>query len=282
MDQRCILTESPGKAPYYSFPALLKYPFLRHGFSTRQGGVSKRAEFATMNLDLRHGDDKTLVLTNYRRICDSIGIPVESLVLTDQVHESVIRSVTAQDCGKGIWREKDYQGVDGLITAEPFVTLTVFGADCVPLFFVSATGNVIGTAHAGWRGTLAGIAPKMVQRFQEEYSVTPPEIEVVIGPSICRNCYEVSKEVADKFLQTYPQLSIDALEQKNEEKYQLDLWEMNRQLLLRAGVLPERITVSGVCTCCHPQLLFSHRASNGKRGLLAGFLMMTEKNRRDS
>lgn len=276
MDQRCILTEPPGRAPYYLFPALSQYPFLRHGFSTRLGGVSQRAEFATMNLDLRHGDDRALVLTNYRRICDSIGIPVESLVLTDQVHQTEIRSVTAQDCGKGIWREKDYQGVDGLITAEPCVTLTVFGADCVPLFFVSGAGHVIGTAHAGWRGTLAGIAPKMVRRFQEDYGVAPSEIEVVIGPSICRSCYEVSKEVADAFFQTYPQLSAYALKQKNEEKYQLDLWEMNRQLLLRMGVLPERITISGVCTCCHPELLFSHRASNGKRGLLAGFLMMTE------
>lgn len=275
MDKKCILIEQEGKAPYLSFLPFQKLPYLKHGFSTRLGGVSEN-EFSTMNLDFRRGDDKNKVLTNFSRICDSIGIPMHSLVLTDQVHETVIRTVTKKDCGKGIFIDRDYQGVDGLITNEPYVTLTVFGADCVPLFFVDEEKHVIGVAHAGWRGTLAGIAEIMIKRFQSEFGSKPSSIQAVIGPSICRDCYEVSREVAEPMLKKYKKAAETALTQKSEEKFQLDLWEMNRQILLLAGVKEENVTVSGVCTCCQKDLLFSHRATKGKRGNLAGFLMMTE------
>lgn len=263
------------ETPFLSFSTFEGIPFLRHGFSTRLGGVSKGV-FSSLNLGLKRGDLEENVHENYRRICESIGIPVESLVFTDQVHGTEIRRVTAADCGKGIFKERDYTGVDGLLTNEAFVTLVVFGADCVPVFFVDTKAHAIGVAHAGWRGTLAGISASMVRRFLEEFGSKADDLQVVIGPSICRNCYEVSKDVAEQFLGQYPALAPKAVfpSKDREGKFQLDLWEMNRQILMEAGIPAGQIEISGVCTCCHKELLFSHRVMGSERGSLAGFLML--------
>lgn len=263
--------------PFLSFSSFRDIPFLRHGFSTRLGGVSQGV-FSSLNLGFRRGDSEENVHENYRRICESIGIPVESLVFTDQVHGTKLKRVTAADCGKGIFKERDYQGVDGLLTNEAFVTLVLFGADCVPVFFADTKAHAIGVAHAGWRGTLAGISACMVRRLREEFGSDAKDLHVVIGPSICRNCYEVSGDVAEQFLNAYPLLAPKAVfgSKEREGKFQLDLWEMNRQLLIEAGVPAEQIEVSGICTCCQRDLLFSHRAMGSERGSLAGFLMMED------
>ncbi|MGN0505518.1 MAG: peptidoglycan editing factor PgeF [Lachnospiraceae bacterium] len=270
--------EIPSAAPFLSFSSFEKLPFLRHGFSTRLGGVSEGA-FTSLNLGFRRGDLDENVRENYRRICCSMEIPMESLVFTDQIHETTIRRVTSDDCGKGIFRERDYSGVDGLLTDEPFVTLVVFGADCVPVFFADVKKHVIGVAHAGWRGTVAGISAAMVKRLAEEFGSDANDLSVVIGPSICKDCYEVSEDVAERFMESYPSLVPKAVfKSKNiEGKYQLDLWEMNRQILIEAGVPKEQIEVSGVCTCCHKELLYSHRVMGNERGSLAGFLMLERK-----
>lgn len=261
--------------PFLSFSSFEAIPFLRHGFSTRLGGVSEGV-FSSLNLGFRRGDLDENVQENYRRICNSIGIPVESLVFTDQIHGTELKRVTVSDCGKGILRERDYAGVDGLLTNEAFVALVVFGADCVPVFFADTKVHAIGVAHAGWRGTLEGISAKMVRRFAEEFGSSKGDLHVVIGPSICRDCYEVSEDVAGQFLERYPALAPKSVfkTEGKEGKFQLDLWEINRQLLIEAGVPSEQIEVSGVCTCCHGELLFSHRAMGSERGSLAGFLMM--------
>ncbi len=261
--------------PFLSFSSFEDIPFLRHGYSTRLGGVSEGV-FSSLNLGFRRGDLDENVQENYRRICGSIGIPVENLVFTDQIHGTELKRVTALDCGKGILRERDYAGVDGLLTNEAFVALVVFGADCVPVFFVDTKAHAIGVAHAGWRGTLEGISAKMVRRLSEEFGSKASDLHIVIGPSICRDCYEVSEDVAGQFLERYPEIAPKSVFQTEgkEGKFQLDLWEMNRQLLMGAGVSSVQIEVSGICTCCHKELLFSHRAMGANRGSLAGFLMM--------
>lgn len=266
--------------PFLSFLSFEEVPFLRHGFSTRLGGVSEGV-FSSLNLGFRRGDLEENVRENYRRICGSIGIPMESLVFTDQVHGTELKRVTAADCGKGILRERDYAGVDGLLTNEALVALVVFGADCVPVFFVDTKVHAIAVAHAGWRGTLEGISAKMVRRLAEEFGSETDDLHVAIGPSICWECYEVSEDVAGQFLERYPAFASKSVfkTEGKEGKFQLDLWEMNRQILIEAGIPSGQIEVSGICTCCHKELLFSHRAMGTRRGSLAGFLMMEDEKR---
>lgn len=259
---------------YVSFPLLDAEAAFVHGFSTRIGGVSE-GDLATMNLSFTRGDDPERVKENYRRIAAVIGFDENRLVLTHQTHTNHVRVVTEADAGKGYVRNRDYTDIDGLVTNVPNLVLATFYADCVPLFFIDPVHKAIGLSHSGWRGTVSDIAAVTVKTMQKEYGTRPEELLVGIGPSICQDCYEVSEDVIDEFRASCEEKLWPRLyQEKGNGKYQLNLWEACRQNLLRAGVLPERIEVTDLCTCCNPQLFFSHRASKGKRGNLAGFLMI--------
>ena len=147
-----------------------------------------------------------------------------------------------------------------------------FYADCVPLYFVDPVKKAIGLAHSGWRGTVAGMGACMVQFIREHFHSDPKDLIAAIGPSICVDCYEVSEEVAEQFREGFPEEVLQP--GKADGKYQLDLWKANESILLKAGILPEHLTVTDVCTCHNPEYLFSHRASHGQRGNLAAFLML--------
>ena len=212
---------------------------------------------------------------NYRRIARAVGFSVESIVCSDQTHTTNVRRVGKKDCGSGITRPRPYQDVDGLITDEKGVTLATFYADCVPLYLADPVRGAIGLSHSGWRGTAGKIGKVTVEAMEREFGCRREDILAVIGPSICQDCYEVSQDVADQFLQAYPEHLHDRLlQKKGGGKYQLDLWEACRANFLEAGLLPEHITMPEICTCCNPSYLFSHRASGGKRGNLAAFLAL--------
>lgn len=266
-----MLQQEKDGVVFLTFPALSEEPGFRHAFSTRVGGVSE-GEFAALNLSFGRGDPEENVRENYRRISLAAGFDPQSLVFSAQDHHTVVRRVTEADRGKGIWREKDYQSVDGLITDQPGLTLVTHYADCVPLFFLDPVHRAIGLTHAGWRGTVAGVGPITVERMREEFGTDPKDLKAAVGPSIGRCCYEVDEAVAEPVRKLTTPSGDPVLFPKGNGKYQLDLWELNRQLLLGAGILPERIEVGRVCTCCHSDLLFSHRATAGKRGGLAAFL----------
>lgn len=258
--------------PFLTFPALSALPGVNHGFSTRLGGVS-REELSTMNLSFTRGDEPERVRENYRRLGHAMGFDLEDMVFSWQTHTNCVRAVTEQDRGKGYTAERDYRDVDGLVTNVPGLVLVTFYADCVPLFFVDPVHRAIGLSHSGWRGTVSDIAGVTVRAMQEKYGTEPENLIAAIGPSICRSCYEVSEDVILKVREQYPQGMWDLLyDTKENGKYQLDLWEVCRQNMIRAGILPEHISVTDICTCCNPDLLFSHRASQGKRGNLAAFL----------
>lgn len=262
-----------GEVTYVTFP-LLEKKGLVHGFSTRLGGVSK-GYFSSMNLSFQRGDREEDVRENYKRIGDAIGFSPENLVFSDQIHEDRIYSVTRRDCGKGFTKEL-LKGNDGLVTNERQVPLVTFYADCVPIFFYDPVREVIGMAHSGWRGTVKRIGCKMIKTMQKEYGSNVEDILVVIAPSICKDCYEISEDVAKEFMKEMQEISTELyLEEKGDKKYQLDLWKVNEEMLLRAGVLKEHLSVTDLCTCCNPELFFSHRASEGKRGNLAGFMMLS-------
>lgn len=260
------------KPSIITFPQLTKINFIKHGFSTRLGGVSKD-HLSSMNLSFTRGDDKENVITNYQRICSSIGIHEKDLVFSDQVHDTKIHVVTEEDRGKGVIKERELVEIDGLVTNIPNLPLVTFYADCVPLYFVDMKNKAIGLSHSGWRGTVNKIGLKTVEAMKEQYGTNPQDLIVVIGPSICRDCYEVSKDVMLEFKQSFSKRQIDdILEEKTGGKYQLDLWLANKYILLDAGIPSDNISISGICTCCNSTLLYSHRASNGMRGNLAAFL----------
>ena len=284
--------------PYLSFPVLSQFSFIKHGFSTRLGGVSSGV-LATMNFGSDSGpyqDTPENVMENYRRIADAIGVEVNSMVISKQVHKTNIRRVTREDCGKGLLIPRDYDEIDGLITDQPNITLVTKYADCVPLYFVDPVKKAIGLTHSGWRGTVAGIGRITVEEMKRAFDCKPEDILAVIGPSICKDCFEIGEDVAEEFKKAFPNyeretilqtldtahpkashtLSTEIQDLTQQKKYLCDLWKANRQVLLQTGLLSEHIHISGVCTCCNPELLFSHRKTQGKRGSLAAFLALCD------
>jgi YfiH family protein len=264
-----------GAVPYLTFPCLSKLPFIRHGFSTKYGGVSKGI-FESMNLSYSSGDAPADVDENYRRICAAMGFTLEDVVATHQVHKTVVRVINSGDKGKGLKKPRDYEGVDGFITNEPGIPLATFYADCVPLFLVDTKQPAIGLSHSGWRGTVNRMGQVTLQAMIEQFGTNTEDITVLIGPSICGDCYEVSKDVAEAFSSEFKVGIRDILKKKDNGKYQLNLWEANRRVFLEAGVKEENIHISSVCTCCNSEWLFSHRATMGKRGTMAAFLMINK------
>lgn len=272
LPQHMKINENKG-VTYLTYPAFEKFPEFYHGFSTRLGGVSKGI-YSSMNLSFTRGDEEEAVLENYRRIADAIGFSMEGIVCSDQTHTVHIRQVTEADKGKGVLQKKDYTDIDGLITNVPGITLTTFYADCVPLFFLDPVNKAAGLAHSGWRGTVGRMGEKMVKAMKDAFGSEPENLYAGIGPSICQDCYEVSADVADRFREEFQGYEEDAglLYKTKPGKYQLNLWKANEIVLTEAGILREHISFPGICTCCNPEYLFSHRASQGKRGNLCAFL----------
>lgn len=257
--------------PFLQFPFLQEYPLV-HGFSTKLGGVSS-GDSATMNLSFTRGDAVADVRENHRLFARAVGYDVSELVLTDQVHSTNIRRVGTGDCGEVFLEQRSIRETDGLVTNEKDVVLMTFFADCVPLLFYDPVHQAVGNAHSGWRGTVQKMGEKMVERMGQEFGSEPEDLRAVIGPSICRACYEVEVAVIREFDLAFDEGHRDALYDKKENgHYQLDLWQANRIILEEAGLRPEHICVSGVCTYEHQEQLFSHRYTNGRRGNLCAVI----------
>ena len=260
--------------PYLSFSSYEALPYIRHMFTTREGGVSKDI-YESLNLSFTRGDDETAVLENYRRVAQALGTSIDHIVTSDQTHTTNVRPVGKEDLGKGITRPRDYKDVDGMITDQPGVLLATFYADCVPLYFVDPVKKVIGLSHSGWRGTVGKIGKVTVEKMEEEFGCDPADILGAVGPSICQDCYEVSEDVIKKFRENYDEnLWPEIFYQKENGKYQLNLWKANESVFLESGILPEHIAVTNVCTHCNPDILFSHRTTGNERGTLSAFLAL--------
>lgn len=263
-----------GEVLYLTYPLLENTGIVKHGFSTRVGGVSEGV-CSTMNLSFSRGDDENAVRENFRRMANALDVEEDSFVFSQQTHTTNVRKVTLEDKGKGLTRQLDYQDVDGLITNVSGLCLSTFYADCVPLYFVDPVQKAIGLSHSGWRGTVGKIGCVTVQKMQEEYGSNPEDIIAAIGPSICQGCYEVSEDVIVEFQNHFDKKYWEELYYKKENgKYQLNLWKANEIVLAEAGILKEHIAVTNLCTCCNHEMLFSHRATQGKRGNLAAFLAL--------
>ena len=266
---------SPASVPYLTYNSLSEIKFINHAFSTRLGGVSE-GEFTSMNMAFNRGDNPENVTENYKRICKSAGFDFDSLTASAQDHNTFVRAVTSENKGVGIYKPRDLHSVDALITNEKGVTLVTYYADCTPLFFVDIKQKAIGLAHAGWRGTVGRIGEKVVKKMTELYGTNPADIIAAIGPAISVCCYEVDKPCADNFYALSDLDSSRFVFPKENGKYMIDLLETNRQILVAAGVKNENITVSDVCTNCNSELLWSHRATKGKRGTMSAFMCIVD------
>lgn len=281
-DEKEILTECICRTRTGEEVLLLEYPLLlrtgivTHCFTTRKGGIS-RGIYASMNLSFTRGDEEAAVRENYRRLSEIMNVPAERFVFTDQTHTTNVRKVTAEDAGCGMIKERSYSDVDGLVTDVPGLMLSTFYADCVPLYFVDPVHRAIGLSHSGWKGTAGRMGKVTIEVMEREYGTRASDLICAIGPSICRDCYEVSGDVAEVFRKEFAGREAEILYSKGNGKYQLDLWKANEIILMDAGVKREHIAVTNICTCCNPDVLFSHRASQGKRGNLGAFLCLNER-----
>lgn len=271
-------TISTGILPMVESPLFQRETGLQHGFSTRKGGVSKE-HLASLNLSFSVEDAKENVLENFRRIGERFGKIPEDFVLSKQSHETKVLKVGTKDRGKGITKERDYEGIDALITDEEGLILSCFSADCVPILFYDPIRKAVGACHSGWRGTKGKILRNVVEEMRKHFSSNPAEILVAIGPSICKEQYVVSEDLALSFLEDYPDLGEDTaspIQRISKDKFQLDLWDLNRRIALDCGIKEEHISISGYCTMENPELFFSHRYSQGRRGLQGAFICLQD------
>jgi polyphenol oxidase len=226
-----------------------------HGFTTRAGGVSK-GPFASRNLGLSSGDDPSAVETNRTRLLAELGFSRERVCAFHQVHGT---RVLLAEPG---WFEEE---ADAAVTDDPELLLVVSGADCLPLLFHDPVRGAVGAAHAGWRGTAAGIAARVVEAMTAHFGSRPADLRVAIGPGILGDCYQVGPEVVAAFTEAGFPADV-ARPDAQADRFLLDLVAANRAVLSGAGVPLDRVRSVDRCTHCEPATFYSHRRDQGRTG----------------
>lgn len=254
---------------------------LTAGCTSRMGGVSEK-EFASLNCGLHVSDRPEHVVANRMKLAEALRIQLEDCTYAEQVHGNEVQVVTRAFAGAGTrTRENEIASKDAFITNEPGVFLHALFADCVPLLFFDPVNRAVGLAHAGWKGTVLQIANATVEAMSKAYGTKPDDLLAAIGPSIHSCCYEVDDYVLSRVKQVMDELVIDnaadgsfppIYEEAGNGKYNLSLQQMNRQIMIKAGILPSHIEMSSLCTSCRTDLLFSHRKENGKTGRMAAWI----------
>jgi len=236
---------------------------LLHGFLGRRGGKGV-GPFSSLNLSFRVGDDPQVVKDN---ICDlkrAVGVHDLRIVTMKQVHGDRILEVKDKHI-------KEAEEADGMVTEENGLFLGVLTADCVPVLFSVSDRKLAAVVHAGWRGTLAGIAPKMISHLRDRYGVEPASIEAALGPAIGSCCYEIGTDVSRPLLQKWGHLAERCLHRKGGRHF-LDLRGLNSLLLQEAGVPYAQIFDVGPCTSCAAGDFFSYRREKKETGRQIGFI----------
>ena len=262
---------------YYTFSHIEATGLVDHCFTTRIGGVST-GHFSCLNMGLHREDKPENVRQNYEKVCAALNFDIDKIVVTDQYHTTNIHIATSDDCGFDFFAERKLTHIDGLITNTPSLVLNTYYADCVPLLFLDPKNRAIANCHAGWRGSAQDMAGKTVRRLQQEFGTNPAELLVGIGPSISMANFEIGKDVVDEFtmLHTFADKYLSPSYSK-ADKWQLDLWGINFQLLLNAGVSPENIEIAELCTYADSELFYSHRRDGLKRGAMVSLIALRGK-----
>jgi YfiH family protein len=244
--------------------------WLRHGFSTRHGGVSQ-GDCASLSFSYQK-EPEAVVDENFRRFCRANDLPFESLVLTHQTHTANVAVAGEEYANRG--RDRTLRETDGVVTDQSGLGLICFTADCVPLLLVEPQAKVVAAVHAGWRGTVAGIAKEAVKKMAA-LGADPQKILAAIGPSIGPCHFEVGPEVQAEFTARFG-AALPSIPSPREGHSMVDLWAANRLVLLEAGLEKEHIFTAKICTFCNNQDFYSHRYTNGRRGSLIAAIAMEE------
>ncbi len=284
-----------------------RLPWLVHGFSTRIGGESRLDGRSALNLGFTDWDSRATVARNRSVFIDALIAPNSapnavrippsscSLVTLRQIHSDVVHvfsenaAATAQ--------------ADAAISRQPELLLGIQTADCVPILLADTRNHIVAAVHAGWRGTLARIVAKTLGRMRLEFRTNPADVFAALGPAIGPCCYEIGPEVAQAFSGQFanaaewfdgPFERLSSGEEPNPlpwltmmppghepppERVQLDLRAANRWQLLDAGVNPENIAVSSLCTGCRRDLFFSYRKEGAGTGRMLSVIGMRKKSR---
>ena len=274
---------------WFSFPILDQFDFIVNGYSTRVGGVSA-GDVGTMNLSLAREvamhmevpeeECRAKLRENHERLAAAVGYTTDALIFSNQTHTDNIRIMQDIDRGNGFVRPNEYHDTDGMMTDITGQALMTFYADCVALLLVDPVHKAIANVHSGWRGTIKGIGSKAVRMMREVYGSDPSKLVAAIGPSICWDCFEVSEDVAQAFMDRYDAslhkdlVKTGRLTESGEQKYHVNLQRSCMENFLEAGLKKQNISLPDLCTACNKDYLFSHRASFGKRGNQAAVLML--------
>ncbi len=242
-----------------------------HCFSTRVGGSSE-SPFDTMNLGLHVGDDPATVVENRCRLVQAAKLDPLGITTAEQVHGCSVAIISAADAGRGAAAcAESIPAVDALITNVPGPVLTLFFADCVPVYLLDPVHRAIGLAHAGWKGTALKVAAETLQAMTNHFGTSPTDCLAAIGPAIGRCCYDVSADVAIRVREASGDDRVIA--RANQDTWRLDLKLANWATLRASGIPEENIAVSHHCTACHPHEFFSYRR-DGKTGRMAAVLSL--------
>ena len=275
---------------WLTFPVLDEYPELVHAFTTRHGGVSTGEK---TSLNFGKGPDETWdnILENYRILAEVLSeeagqpglVNREHMVRTDQTHTANVLTVTEEHLTMGIFKEREYTNIDGLITNKRGIALITSHGDCNALFFYDPVQRAIGAAHSGWKGTLQEIGREVVLRMAAEFGTNPADLIAGIGPALCQTCFEVDEDVAEKFyvknsgwrnLSFRREIGICSETGEVRRKHYIDLKAVVRDTLQDCGVKAEHIHDMGLCSKCRPDLFYSYRGQKGKGGNMVSVMML--------
>ena len=257
-----------GGPVYYQFDQWAASSALAHGVFTRLGGVSI-APFDSLNVGGTVGDDPAAVQTNVQRIFGALNLDADTACTVWQVHSADVVIADERAPGRR-WLAR----ADGMVTDKVGLPLTMRFADCVPILFHDPVKQVIGVAHAGWRGTVGEVTRRTVETMQAAYGCDPADVQAAIGPSIGPDHYQVGSEVIEAAQQTFGTTE-GIIHQADDGTSYFDLWEANRLALLRAGV--RQIEIAGMSTADHTDEFYSHRAEHGKTGRFCAVIALKER-----
>lgn len=244
-------------------------PF-KHGFATRVGGVSTHSHTESLNLAFERGDEREVVLENLVRFSDAVGIDSRSVISLGQIHSARVIYADESSRGLGYYTESP-EKCDGYVTDTEGVTLGVKTADCVPILMCDAENKIIGAVHAGWRGAFSGIAGECVAKMRK-LGAKAENIRAAIGPCIHSCCYEVGEDFRDSVRAMVGGVADSFITERGG--LYADIIGVNRYILTESGVDASNIDTAEFCTCCHPELFFSHRFSGGIRGTMLSIISM--------
>lgn len=260
----CIDKDKP--IPLYQFDNLKPFDNeIGHFVTSRNQSLPPSTE-NYFTIGLNGVVENEIVLSNRKQVAEQLGFSSDSYVFASQVHGNRVAVVREEDRGKGAFDRSSYLcDVDAMVTNRKGICLVAQAADCVPILFFDPLENVIGAAHAGWKGTVSKIPAEVVKTMIAEFGSNPENLVVGIGPSIGSCCYEVGHEVTAMVKDAFGTTEGLILDNEKFTKPVFDLWEANYRTLVEVGVKPENIEIAGICTKCNNQLFFSARAGDKGR-----------------